>query len=125
MHGIVFTKCLLSITVWKKYQVIKVLNFACENVYEPCIVGRDFAPEFCLMEKQGIVHCIDCTFNVVVFFLLVVSLYEYIQQRDDELTFQEGVIIYVIKKNDDGWFEGVSENGAAGLFPGNYVEVCL
>ncbi|KAJ7389821.1 Abl interactor 2 [Desmophyllum pertusum] len=55
----------------------------------------------------------------------VVSLYEYAQQRDDELTFQEGVIIYVIKKNDDGWYEGVSEGGATGLFPGNYVDVCL
>jgi len=55
----------------------------------------------------------------------VVSLYEYVQQRDDELTFQEGVIIYVIKKNDDGWYEGVTDGGATGLFPGNYVEVCL
>lgn len=55
----------------------------------------------------------------------VVSLYEYNQQRDDELTFAEGVIIYVIKKNDDGWFEGVTEGGATGLFPGNYVETCL
>lgn len=55
----------------------------------------------------------------------VVSLYEYTQQRDDELSFSEGVIIYVIKKNDDGWFEGVAEGGATGLFPGNYVEVCL
>lgn len=53
------------------------------------------------------------------------SLYEYVQQRDDELTFQEGVIIYVIKKNDDGWYEGVTDGGASGLFPGNYVEVCL
>ena len=58
-------------------------------------------------------------------FYSVVSLYEYNQQRDDELTFAEGVIIYVIKKNDDGWFEGVTEGGATGLFPGNYVETCL
>ena len=55
----------------------------------------------------------------------MVSLYEYTQQRDDELSFSQGVIIYVIKKNDDGWFEGVAEGGATGLFPGNYVEVCL
>lgn len=65
-------------------------------------------------------------FKVYFFFYpSVVSLYEYTQQRDDELTFPEGVIIYVIKKNDDGWFEGVSEGGKTGLFPGNYVEVCL
>ena len=64
-------------------------------------------------------------FLLLVYCLSVVSLYEYVQQRDDELTFQEGVIIYVIKKNDDGWFEGVTDGGATGLFPGNYVEVCL
>lgn len=55
----------------------------------------------------------------------VVSLYEYEQQRGDELTFQEGVIMYVTKKNDDGWYEGVTEGGETGLFPGNYVAVCL
>ena len=53
------------------------------------------------------------------------SLYAYVQQRDDELTFQEGAIIYVIKKNDDGWDEGVTDGGATGLFPENHVEVCL
>ena len=55
----------------------------------------------------------------------MISLYSYEQQRDDELTFSEGVIIYVVRKNDDGWFEGVTEGGTTGLFPGNYVEVCL
>lgn len=54
----------------------------------------------------------------------VVTLYEYVKERDDELTFQQGKIIYVVKKHDNGWFEGVMENGASGLFPGNYVEVC-
>lgn len=51
----------------------------------------------------------------------VVAIYDYIKDKDDELTFMEGAIIYVIKKNDDGWFEGVC-NGVTGLFPGNYVE---
>lgn len=55
----------------------------------------------------------------------MISLYSYEQQRNDELTFSEGVIIYVVKKNDDGWFEGVTEGGKTGLFPGNYVEICL
>jgi len=55
----------------------------------------------------------------------VVSLYEYVRQQDDELTFQEGVVIYVIRKDDNGWYEGVTEGGATGLFPGNYVAVCL
>ncbi|XP_043960013.1 abl interactor 1a isoform X4 [Gambusia affinis] len=51
----------------------------------------------------------------------VVAIYDYAQDKEDELTFMEGSIIYVVKKNDDGWFEGVC-NGVTGLFPGNYVE---
>lgn len=51
----------------------------------------------------------------------VVAIYDYTRDKDDELTFIEGAIIYVVKKNDDGWFEGVC-NGVTGLFPGNYVE---
>uniref|UniRef100_A0A8C2RK36 Abl interactor 1 n=1 Tax=Capra hircus TaxID=9925 RepID=A0A8C2RK36_CAPHI len=43
------------------------------------------------------------------------------KDKDDELSFMEGAIIYVIKKNDDGWYEGVC-NRVTGLFPGNYVE---
>ncbi|XP_047432838.1 abl interactor 2b isoform X18 [Mugil cephalus] len=51
----------------------------------------------------------------------VVAIYDYTRDKEDELSFQEGAIIYVIKKNDDGWYEGVM-NGTTGLFPGNYVE---
>lgn len=51
----------------------------------------------------------------------VVAIYDYMCDKEDELSFQEGAIIYVIKKNDDGWFEGVM-SGTTGLFPGNYVE---
>ncbi|XP_062335343.1 abl interactor 1a isoform X9 [Osmerus eperlanus] len=51
----------------------------------------------------------------------VVAIYDYCQDKDDELSFMEGAIIYIIKKNDDGWFEGIC-NGVTGLFPGNYVE---
>ncbi|XP_017560887.1 abl interactor 1a isoform X4 [Pygocentrus nattereri] len=51
----------------------------------------------------------------------VVAIYDYTKDKEDELSFMEGAIIYIIKKNDDGWFEGVS-NGVTGLFPGNYVE---
>lgn len=56
--------------------------------------------------------------------LVVVAIYDYTKDKDDELTFIEGAIIYVIKKNDDGWFEGVC-NGITGLFPGNYVETIM
>ncbi|XP_032871949.1 abl interactor 1 isoform X16 [Amblyraja radiata] len=51
----------------------------------------------------------------------VVAIYDYSKDKEDELSFMEGSIIYVIKKNDDGWYEGVI-NGVTGLFPGNYVE---
>ncbi|XP_077946562.1 abl interactor 2 isoform X8 [Gasterosteus aculeatus] len=51
----------------------------------------------------------------------VVAIYDYAADKEDELSFQEGAIIYVIKKNEDGWYEGVM-NSTTGLFPGNYVE---
>ncbi|XP_053295780.1 abl interactor 2 isoform X27 [Pleuronectes platessa] len=51
----------------------------------------------------------------------VVAIYDYTADKEDELSFQEGGIIYVVKKNEDGWFEGVM-NATTGLFPGNYVE---
>ncbi|KAE8595944.1 hypothetical protein XENTR_v10015919 [Xenopus tropicalis] len=54
----------------------------------------------------------------------VVAIYDYSKDKEDELSFMEGAIIYVIKKNDDGWYEGVS-NGVTGLFPGNYVETVM
>lgn len=54
----------------------------------------------------------------------VVAVYDYNKEREDELSFKEGAVIYVIKKNDDGWYEGCF-NGVTGLFPGNYVESCI
>ncbi|KAM6945968.1 LOW QUALITY PROTEIN: abl interactor 2-like [Aplochiton taeniatus] len=54
----------------------------------------------------------------------VVAIYDYAADKEDELSFQEGAIIYVIKKNDDGWYEGVM-NSMTGLFPGNYVEAIM
>lgn len=54
----------------------------------------------------------------------VVAMYSYQQDKEDELTFDEGAVIYVVKKNDDNWWEGVMD-GQTGLFPGNYVEPCI
>ncbi|XP_064643425.1 abl interactor 2-like isoform X4 [Lineus longissimus] len=51
----------------------------------------------------------------------VVAIYDYVKDKDDELSFSENAIIYVMKKNDDGWWEGQMD-GVTGLFPGNYVE---
>ncbi|XP_072034623.1 LOW QUALITY PROTEIN: abl interactor 2-like [Amphiura filiformis] len=53
----------------------------------------------------------------------VIAIYDYAKEREDELTFEEGSTIYVLKKNPDGWYEGIMD-GTTGLFPGNYVEVC-
>lgn len=55
--------------------------------------------------------------------ILVIAIYDYYADKDDELSFQENAVIYVLKKNDDGWWEGVMD-GITGLFPGNYVEGC-
>ncbi|XP_020670400.3 ABI gene family member 3 isoform X1 [Pogona vitticeps] len=51
----------------------------------------------------------------------VVTLYPYTQQKENELSFEEGAVIYVTRKYSDGWCEGVTSD-AAGLFPANYVE---
>lgn len=58
------------------------------------------------------------------FVVLVVAIYDYYADKEDELSFQESSVIYVLKKNDDGWWEGVMD-GITGLFPGNYVEPCV
>ncbi|KAL1278244.1 hypothetical protein QQF64_024917 [Cirrhinus molitorella] len=51
----------------------------------------------------------------------VVALYNYDTGKPGDLEFQEGDIIYVTSRNEDGWFEGIL-NGVKGYFPGNYVE---
>ncbi|XP_019494364.1 PREDICTED: ABI gene family member 3 isoform X2 [Hipposideros armiger] len=51
----------------------------------------------------------------------VVTLYPYIRQKDNELSFSEGTIICITRRYSNGWCEGVSSEGT-GFFPGNYVE---
>ncbi|XP_051742609.1 ABI family, member 3a isoform X2 [Ctenopharyngodon idella] len=51
----------------------------------------------------------------------VVALYNFNTGKPGDLVFQEGDIIYLTCRNDDGWCEGVL-NGVKGYFPGNYVE---
>ncbi|XP_078501412.1 ABI gene family member 3 [Lissotriton helveticus] len=50
----------------------------------------------------------------------VIALYAYTQQKEDEISFSEGDVIYVTVKDTDGWYQGVA-NGFSGYFPGNYV----
>ena len=55
----------------------------------------------------------------------VITTFDYDGAREDELSFKENMFIYVIKKNDDHWYEGImkSENGIVmqGLYPYNYA----
>ncbi|XP_016404829.1 abl interactor 1-like isoform X5 [Sinocyclocheilus rhinocerous] len=51
----------------------------------------------------------------------VVALYNCNTGKPGDLVFQEGDIIYLTSRNEDGWCEGVL-NGVKGYFPGNYVE---
>ncbi|XP_026119566.1 ABI family, member 3a isoform X1 [Carassius auratus] len=51
----------------------------------------------------------------------VVALYNYDTGKPGDLVFQEGDIIYLTSRNEDGWCEGFL-NGVKGFFPGNYVE---
>ncbi|XP_055858867.1 uncharacterized protein LOC129921182 isoform X4 [Episyrphus balteatus] len=51
------------------------------------------------------------------------ALYKYRPQNTDELELQEGDVVFVLEKCDDGWFVGTSQrSGCFGTFPGNYVE---
>lgn len=56
----------------------------------------------------------------------VITTYDYEGLREDELSFKENMYIYVIKKNDDHWYEGImkNENGdiIQGLYPYNYAK---
>lgn len=50
------------------------------------------------------------------------SLYNYQPKNEDELELQEGDIIYVMEKCDDGWYIGSNRRTSNfGTFPGNYV----
>lgn len=89
--------------------------------------GRSFiCVLLCVLTCFGLVGQINSNpINVDFFFnSTVVAIYDYYADKDDELSFQESSVLYVLKKNDDGWWEGVMD-GVTGLFPGNYVEPCV
>lgn len=51
------------------------------------------------------------------------AIYKYRPQNSDELELEEGDVVFVLEKCDDGWFVGTSQRtGYFGTFPGNYVE---
>ncbi|XP_017595989.1 PREDICTED: ABI gene family member 3 [Corvus brachyrhynchos] len=51
----------------------------------------------------------------------VVALYPYTRQKDNELSFEPGTLLFVTRRYSDGWCEGVMGQ-EEGFFPGNYVE---
>lgn len=53
----------------------------------------------------------------------VMSLYPFVAQHDDELSFQANEVIKVLSKEDPTWWKGQLEsNNAIGVFPSNYVQ---
>ncbi|XP_015786793.1 intersectin-2 isoform X2 [Tetranychus urticae] len=53
----------------------------------------------------------------------VMSLYPFVAQHDDELSFQANEVIKVLSKDDPTWWKGQLEsNNAIGVFPSNYVQ---
>uniref|UniRef100_A0A4W3GET0 SH3 domain-containing protein n=1 Tax=Callorhinchus milii TaxID=7868 RepID=A0A4W3GET0_CALMI len=50
-------------------------------------------------------------------------VFPYPAQGEAELDLQEGDILLVHRKHQDGWFQGThKESGKSGLFPGSFVE---
>eukprot|EP01118_Nematostelium_gracile_P012854 TRINITY_DN4765_c0_g1_i1.p1 TRINITY_DN4765_c0_g1~~TRINITY_DN4765_c0_g1_i1.p1 ORF type:complete len:290 (+),score=78.52 TRINITY_DN4765_c0_g1_i1:238-1107(+) len=52
----------------------------------------------------------------------VVALYDFEGDSKEDLAFEEGDIITVTTKRNDGWWDGTA-NGLSGKFPSNFVEI--
>ncbi len=50
------------------------------------------------------------------------ALYDYKPEHDDELALKRGQVFTVTEKRDADWWLGVTDDGASGLFPSNYVQ---
>ena len=48
------------------------------------------------------------------------AMYDFKTEKDGELSFHAGQIIYVTKRHGQGWSEGYA-NGKTGAFPTNFV----
>ena len=53
---------------------------------------------------------------------MVRALYDYNQQRPDELTFSKDAIITNVEKHEGGWWRGDLGRRKKKWFPANYVE---
>ena len=48
------------------------------------------------------------------------AIYDFKTEKEGELSFKAGQIIYVIRRHDQGWSEGYAD-GKTGVFPSNFV----
>jgi len=53
----------------------------------------------------------------------LVTIYAYEATEENELTFAEGETIFLIEKDESGWWKGRNKKGVEGVFPSNFVEV--
>jgi len=53
----------------------------------------------------------------------LVTIYAYDATEENELTFAEGETIFLIEKDESGWWRGRNKKGVEGVFPSNFVEV--
>jgi ankyrin repeat protein len=55
---------------------------------------------------------------------VVRAIYPYTAQQKDELTFNEGDLLYIIEKSESGWWKARvgGSKGKEGLIPANYIE---
>jgi hypothetical protein len=51
-----------------------------------------------------------------------VSLFDYVAQNDDELSFEKDCVINVLDKSNADWWRG-EYDGFTGVFPTNYVKL--
>jgi len=51
------------------------------------------------------------------------ALYDYDATEENEISFKEGDTLYLVEKDDSGWWKGKTEKGKEGVFPSNFVEL--
>ena len=49
-----------------------------------------------------------------------VAIYDFKTEKEGELSFNAGQIIYVLRRHNEGWSEGYAD-GKTGAFPSNFV----
>jgi len=53
----------------------------------------------------------------------LIALYTYDATEENEISFMEGETVFLVEKDDSGWWRGRNNKGQEGLFPSNFVEI--